>query len=221
MNFPHVSKTDSICNLKFINHFKLMMKNQISDKQIEANRMNALKSTGPRSIEGKEKSAQNALKFGFTAKKFIIPDEERKDFDEYHQKMIDVLKPNTILTEEMVLNISMAFWKSRRYANLESVVVKISQLNELEKYSQPFSNNFEREIAENQKIKNEPICMDVDLIPPAFSFDIKSLGKLSSMQNQECNRALRLLKQYINVRSLEENDVVKDKESNYPLEKKN
>ena len=115
----------------------------------------------------------------------------------------------------------MAFWKSRRYANLESVVVKIGQLNELEKYSQPFSNNFEREIAENQKIKNEPICMDVDLIPPAFSFDIKSLGKLSSMQNQECNRALRLLKQYINVRSLEENDVLKDKESNYPLENKN
>ena len=51
-----------------------MIKNQISDKQIEANRMNALKSTGPRSIEGKEKSAQNALKFGFTAKKFIIPE---------------------------------------------------------------------------------------------------------------------------------------------------
>ena len=198
-----------------------MIKNEISEKQIEANRMNALKSTGPKTLKGKYKSAQNALKYGLTAKKFIIPDEERKDFDEYHQKMIDVLKPNTILTEEMVLNISMAFWKSRRYANLESVVVKIGQLNELEKYSQPFSNNFEREIAENQKIINEPICMDVDLIPPAFSFDIKSLGKLSSMQNQECNRALRLLKQYIKVRSLEENDVLKDKESNYPLEKKN
>ena len=49
-----------------------MLKNQISDKQIEANRMNALKSTGPRSIEGKEKSAQNALKFGFTAKNLLF-----------------------------------------------------------------------------------------------------------------------------------------------------
>ncbi len=198
-----------------------MIKNQISEKQIEANRMNALKSTGPKTLKGKEKAAQNALKFGFTAKKFIIPDEEKKDFDEYHQKMIDVLKPNTILTEELVLNISMAFWKSRRYANLESIVVKIGQLNELEKYSQPFSNDYKREIAENQKIKNEPICKDVGLIPPPFSFDIKSLGKLSSMQNQECNRALRLLKQYVNVRSLEDNEVLKDKESTYPLVKKN
>ena len=198
-----------------------MIKNQLSEKQIEANRMNALKSTGPKTLKGKEKAAQNALKFGFTAKKFIIPDEEKKDFDEYHQKMINVLKPNTILTEELVLNISMAFWKSRRYANLESIVVKIGQLNESEKYSQPFSNDYEREIADNQKIKNKPICKDVGLILPPFSFDIKSLDKLSSMQNQECNRALRLLKQYVNVRSLEDNEVLKDKESTYPLVKKN
>lgn len=198
-----------------------MIKNQISEKQIEANRMNALKSTGPRSIEGKEKSAQNALKFGFTDKKFIIPDEERKDFDEYHQKMIDVLKPNTILTEEMVLNISMAFWKSRRYANLESLVVKIGQLREIDRLSGPFAKEDSKERAEKLKIKNEPICEDIDMMPPPYSYDIKSLGKLSSMQNQECNRALRLLKQYINVRSLEDNDVLKDKESNYPLEKKN
>lgn len=47
------------------------------------------------------------------------------------------------------------------------------------------------------------------------------MGKLSSMQNQECNRALRLLKQYVNVRSLEDNEVLKDKESTYPLIKKN
>ena len=198
-----------------------MLKNQTSDKQIEANRMNALKSTGPKSIEGKEKSAQNALKFGFTAKKFIIPDEERKDFDEYHQKMIDVLKPDTILTEELVLNISMAFWKSRRYANLESLVVKIGQLREIDRLSGPFSGSGSKERAEKLKIKNEPICEDIDMMPPPNSYTIKSLGKLSSMQNQECNRALRLLKQYINVRSLEENDVLKDKESNYPLEKKN
>ena len=55
-----------------------MIKNQISDKQIEANRMNALKSTGPRSIEGKEKSAQNALKFGFTAKKLLFQMKKEK-----------------------------------------------------------------------------------------------------------------------------------------------
>ena len=81
--------------------------------------------------------------------------------------------------------------------------------------------NFYEDTLNKLKIKNEPICEDIDMMPPPYSYDIKSLGKLSSMQNQECNRALRLLKQYINVRSLEENDVLKDKESNYPLEKKN
>ena len=78
------------------------------------------------------------LKFGFTAKKFIIPDEERKDFDEYHQKMIDILKPNTILTEDGYKYLN-GIWKSRRYANLESLVVKIGQLREIDRLSGPFA----------------------------------------------------------------------------------
>jgi len=198
-----------------------MLKNQISEKQLEANRMNALRSTGPKTTEGKEKASQNALKFGFTAKKFIIPDEEKQDFDDYHLKMIDVLKPNTILTEEMVLNICLAFWKSRRYANLESLIIKLGQLREISRLSGPFAKEDDLKRAEKLKIKNEPICEDIDMMPPPYSFDIKSLGKVASMQNQECNRALRLLKQYVNVRSLEDNEVLKDKESTYHSNKKN
>ena len=44
-----------ICNFDFNNHVSFMFKNQISDKQLEANRMNALKSTGPKTLDGKEK----------------------------------------------------------------------------------------------------------------------------------------------------------------------
>lgn len=206
-----------ICNFDFNNHVSFMIKNQISDKQLEANRMNALKSTGPKTLDGKEKSSQNAIKYGFTSKKFIIPDEEKAEFDDYLQKMIDILKPNTILTEEMVLNICLAFWKSRRYANLESLVFKIGQLNEISRLTGPFAKEADLKKAEKLKIKNEPICDEMDMVPPPYSFNIKSLGKISSMQNQECNRAVRLLKQYINIRTLEDNEVLKDKESNYSL----
>ena len=44
----------------------------ISDKQRAANRANAQRSTGPRTPEGKARSAQNARKHGFTASTFAV-----------------------------------------------------------------------------------------------------------------------------------------------------
>ena len=46
-----------------------------SQKQIEANRQNAAKSTGPRSSEGKAKVAGNALKHGLAGHGVILPEE--------------------------------------------------------------------------------------------------------------------------------------------------
>jgi hypothetical protein len=47
-----------------------------TDKQTEANRLNAQKSTGPRSVEGKAASSQNALKSGIDAQSQIIRGED-------------------------------------------------------------------------------------------------------------------------------------------------
>ena len=46
--------------------------NTVSPEQLAANRANAAKSTGPRSPEGKTRSAQNARKHGFTASTFAV-----------------------------------------------------------------------------------------------------------------------------------------------------
>ena len=44
----------------------------VSRKQLAANRTNAAKSTGPRTPQGKARSAQNGRKHGFTASTFAI-----------------------------------------------------------------------------------------------------------------------------------------------------
>ena len=48
------------------------MKKPVSPKRLAANHANAARSTGPRSAEGKARSAQNSRKHGFTASIFAV-----------------------------------------------------------------------------------------------------------------------------------------------------
>ena len=61
----------------------------ISDKKLEANRRNSLKSTGPRSDDGKARSAMNALKHGLTAEQIVLPNEDPEAYDALRQKWLD------------------------------------------------------------------------------------------------------------------------------------
>jgi len=47
-----------------------------SEAKVTANRRNAKKSTGPRTLEGKAIVAQNAIKHGFLAKQDLIAGED-------------------------------------------------------------------------------------------------------------------------------------------------
>jgi hypothetical protein len=51
-----------------------------SFRQIEANRRNALRSTGPKTGEGKQRASQNAVRHGLTAETVIIPLEDADDY---------------------------------------------------------------------------------------------------------------------------------------------
>ena len=52
-----------------------------TNAQIKANRNNARKSTGPRTDEGKTRSAKNALKHGLLGRDTVLPGEDPADFD--------------------------------------------------------------------------------------------------------------------------------------------
>lgn len=51
-----------------------------SQRQIEANRLNAMQSTGPKSDTGKTMVAQNALKHGVFSKKILLDGESKNEY---------------------------------------------------------------------------------------------------------------------------------------------
>jgi hypothetical protein len=59
-----------------------------SFKQIEANRRNARKSTGPRSEEGKQHSRRNAARHGLTAETVIGTLEDIEDYKGFEAAIV-------------------------------------------------------------------------------------------------------------------------------------
>ena len=55
----------------------------ISEKRLEANRRNALHSTGPRTEAGRNRSRMNALRHGLTGQVTTMTDEDRLAHDEF------------------------------------------------------------------------------------------------------------------------------------------
>jgi len=75
-------------------HHHCMPKSKPSSQRLAANRANAAKSTGPRTDEGKARSAANARKHGFTASKFaVVRFEELDTFAQLRDDAIAVYQP--------------------------------------------------------------------------------------------------------------------------------
>jgi hypothetical protein len=88
--------------------------------QIEANRRNSQKSTGPRSPEGKAISRFNALKSGVNAKSQVIPGEDASALEalasDYHQQF----RPANPLECFLVDSLVNADWQLRRLRRVEA-----------------------------------------------------------------------------------------------------
>jgi hypothetical protein len=86
-----------------------------TERQIEANRQNALKSCGPRTAEGKERSRQNALKHGLTAETLdVLPGEDANAFADRIEGWARTLEPRNKVEEFLVRRAAVLSWKLDR-----------------------------------------------------------------------------------------------------------
>jgi hypothetical protein len=94
-----------------------------SKKQAEANRRNATRSTGPRSEDGKKRSALNALQHGLTAEPPVLPTEDPGQYDELRAQMIKDLAPQGAVEAQLAEEIVDLTWRLMRATKLESGVL--------------------------------------------------------------------------------------------------
>jgi hypothetical protein len=92
---------------------------------IEANRHNALKSTGPKTEDGKQRSRRNALRHGFTAETVIEPLESRDEYRAFEAAILTEYLPQTPVEQELVRRLASLFWRLRRATSIETVLLRV------------------------------------------------------------------------------------------------
>ena len=96
----------------------------VSQRKIEANRRNALKSTGPKTARGKRTVSRNAIKHGLLAREVVISmgygEESKEDFDDLILRLTGYYGPVGCAEELLVQTIATCYWRKARTLRAEN-----------------------------------------------------------------------------------------------------
>jgi hypothetical protein len=96
--------------------------------QIQANQVNAQNSTGPRTVEGKQRSSRNATRHGYRAVNPVLPHESQEEFDELLSAYRAQFVPTSPLLERLVFDLADAQWRLDRILRDEACLVENAML---------------------------------------------------------------------------------------------
>jgi hypothetical protein len=98
-----------------------------TDRQIDANRSNARKSSGPRTAAGKARVAENPLKHGLVGRHVVLPYEKARKYIAFRAGIFNSLEPEGDLECLLADNIVAHAWRLRRIPMLEAAVHRRSR----------------------------------------------------------------------------------------------
>jgi hypothetical protein len=100
-----------------------------SQKQIDANRRNAQKSTGPRTIEGLAKTRLNAMRDGITGQITTLSEEDRPVFEKLKAELIADLAPKTVMELKLASSIAWDTWRLDHLRSVEMSMYALGATN--------------------------------------------------------------------------------------------
>jgi len=98
-------------------------------------RVNARKSTGPRTEEGKQISAQNARKHGYASARVVLLEEDQEAYDLHLDSYFQSFRPVTQVECDYVRRIADAQWRLDRLCSIETGLLDLEY-----NYVRPFAD---------------------------------------------------------------------------------
>lgn len=99
-------------------------KRTVSERRIQANRRNALFSSGPKTARGKRAVARNAIKHGLLAREVVITagdgKENLEDFHSLVEGLWEDYEPVGVVEESLVQTIATCWWRKARVFRAEN-----------------------------------------------------------------------------------------------------
>jgi len=93
-----------------------------TERQKTANQMNARRSTGPKTPEGKAVVRLNAVRHGLLAREVVLPGEDADAFEDLWNRVRADLSPVGPIEELLVDHIVNAMWRLRRLVRAETAL---------------------------------------------------------------------------------------------------
>ena len=169
-----------------------------STRQIAANQVNAGRSCGPQTPEGRQRSSMNALRHGGTAALGLLPDEDPEEVSQFCEGLRAAYAPRGPDQEILVGLITNGLGRMQRLSRIESGIMLWQIYEELqERVDQEMASvrpDGQAGDARNKKAQlRRKQAMDVDLAAQAFMRDAAgsdALGKLSRYETAIANRVM-------------------------------
>jgi hypothetical protein len=99
-------------------------KRPVSERRVQANRTNALRSTGPKTERGKRTVARNAIKHGLLAREVVITaGDGQENLEEFHAlvaRLWECYGPVGVIEESLVQTIATCWWRKARVIRAEN-----------------------------------------------------------------------------------------------------
>jgi hypothetical protein len=155
------------------------------DRQAEANRRNAARSTGPVTPEGRRRASLNALRHGLTGQTVVLPSDDLAAYQKSCAQFHAELKPKGLLESKAVQTIADTYWRLDRIRAMEN-------------------NLFALAIEEQEPLSSDPLISAA--LSQAKSLDERSdvftrLSLYEQRLNRTLEKALAQLKQLQNERA--------------------